>query len=377
MLILPDSYDAMYLEKITLRDFKNIADASLAFSPKINCITGSNGAGKTNLLDAVYYLSMTKSYFSSSDQYIFRYGTEEAIASGLYAMDDGSRERVAVSVRRNGKTVTRGGKAYERFSDHIGLLPIVMVSPSDSSLINDSGDERRKYMNFILSQTDRNYLRHIQTYTQYLLRRNKILKDGFPQEVLIDTITEQMEPHAQYVYEARRQLCTQLLPIAQEFYTKLSGGREEITIDFRSNLDEAGFYELMERNAEKDRVLGYTLAGIQRDDILFSLDGHPLRKCGSQGQQKSFLLALKLAQMRFMQDVYGLKPILLLDDVFDKLDMARVGNLISIVATSEFGQIFLSDSNKVRVSGIVEAFSADCANFTVENGVYAREGQLI
>lgn len=363
----------MYLKKITLHDFKNIADASLTLSPKINCITGSNGAGKTNLLDAVYYLSMTKSYFSSSDQYIYRYGTEEAIASGLYQMDDGTQERVAVSVRRSGKTVTRGGKAYERFSDHIGLLPIVMVSPSDSALINDSGDERRKYMNFILSQTDRNYLRHIQAYTQYLLRRNKLLKDGFPQEVLLDTITEQMEPHAQYVYEARRKLCEQLLPIARDFYERISGGREEISIDFRSNMDEMGFYELMERNAEKDRVLGYTLSGIQRDEMLFALDGHPLRKCGSQGQQKSFLLALKLAQMRFMQEVYGLKPILLLDDVFDKLDMARVQNLISTVAASDFGQIFLSDSNKVRISGIVEAFEADCANFSVDNGVYSVE----
>ena len=267
----------MYLKKITLRDFKNIADASLEFSPKINCILGSNGAGKTNLLDAVYYLSMTKSYFSSSDQYIFRYGTDEAILSGLYGMDDGTSERIAAAIRRNGKTVTRGGKAYERFSDHIGLLPIVMVSPSDTALINDSGDERRKYMNFILSPTDRNYLRHIQSYTQFLLRRNRLLKDGYPQEVLLETLTEQMEPHAVYVYEARRKLCAQLLPIARDFYAKLSGGGEEVSIEFRSNLDESGFFELMDRNAEKDRLLGYTLAGIQRDEMLFTLDGHPFR----------------------------------------------------------------------------------------------------
>ena len=225
-------------------------------------------------------------------------------------------------------------------------------------------------MNFILSQTDRNYLRHIQAYTQFLLRRNRILKEGFPQEVLLDTLTEQMEPHAQYVYEARKQLCTQLLPIAREFYAKLSGGAEEVSIEFRSNLDDSGFYELMERNAEKDRVLGYTLAGIQRDEMLFTLDAHPLRKCGSQGQQKSFLLALKLAQMSFMQEIYGLKPILLLDDVFDKLDMARVENLISIVSTREFGQIFLSDSNKVRVRGITDAFRAECSEFSVESGVF-------
>ena len=362
----------MYLRKIILNNFKNIAEAELEFSPKINCISGSNGAGKTNLLDAVYYLSMTKSYFSASDQYVCRFDTDEAIVSGFYGLDDGTSERVAVAIRRNGKTITRGGKPYDRFSDHIGLLPIVMVSPADTSLINDSGDGRRKYMNFILSQTDRNYLRHIQQYSQLLLQRNKLLKDGYPQPVLLETISEQMEPHAQYVYQARKKLCAQLLPIAQEFYSKLSSDAERISIEFRSNLDEMGFAELMERNADKDRVLGFTLAGIQRDEMLFSLDGYPLRKCGSQGQQKTFLLALKLAQMRFMQDIYGLKPIILLDDVFDKLDMARVENLISIVSSQEFGQIFLSDSNKVRTSAVVGAFQTDCASFHVENGVYSR-----
>lgn len=362
----------MYLRKITLHDFKNIDDATLEFSPKINCISGNNGAGKTNLLDAVYYLSMTKSYFSASDQYILRYGTEEAIVSGVYEMGDGFQERVGISVRRNGKTVTRGGKAYERFSDHIGLLPIVMVSPADTSLINDSGDERRKYMNFILSQTDRNYLRHIQQYSQLLLRRNKLLKDGAGQELLIDTITEQMEPHAQYVYEARKKLCDQLLPITREFYAKLSGGAEQIFLEYRSSLDETPFTELMEKNNEKDRILGFTLAGIQRDELVFMLDGHPLRKCGSQGQQKTFLLALKLAQMKFMQDVYGLKPVILLDDVFDKLDMSRVEYLLSIVSSSEFGQIFMSDSNKVRIDRIISTLGADCANFTVVDGKYSR-----
>lgn len=362
----------MYLQKITLHDFRNIADASLEFSPKINCISGCNGAGKTNLLDAVYYLSMTKSYFSSSDQYVFRFGTDEAVLSGLYEMTDGLIERYSVSVRRNGKTVMRGGKAYERFSDHIGQLPIVMVSPADSSLINDSGEGRRKYMNFILSQTDRNYLRHIQAYSQLLLRRNKLLKDNGQPQLLIDTITEQMAPHAQYVYEARKKLCEQLLPITQEFYKQISAASETISLEFHSNLDEMPFDELMARNAERDRILGFTLSGVQRDEISFSLDGHPLHKCGSQGQQKSFLLALKLAQMRFMQDVYGFKPILLLDDVFDKLDMSRVEYLVSIVASSEFGQIFLSDSNKVRTSAIISSLSADCANYTVENGSFTR-----
>ena len=360
----------MHLEKILLHDFRNIADAQLSFSPGINCISGSNGAGKTNLLDAVYYLSMTKSHFSASDQYLIRHGCEEAVVAGTYRMDNGCEERVAVSLRKGEKTVRRGEKPYQRLSDHIGLIPVVVVSPSDSALVNDSGDERRKYLNFILSQTDKAYLSHIQQYNQLLLRRNRLLHDGVESELLLETVSEQMEPHAQYVFEARRALCEQLLPITQELYNRLSGGAEEVSMEFRSHLAGRSFTELMSLNAEKDRALGFTLGGIQRDELHFRLDGHPLRKCGSQGQQKTFLLSLKLAQMRFMRERYNLTPILLLDDVFDKLDTNRVELLLSLAASSDFGQIFLTDSNKVRVEGIVNRFKADCAFFAVEGGRY-------
>ena len=359
----------MHLEKILLHDFRNIADAQLSFSPGINCISGSNGAGKTNLLDAVYYLSMTKSHFSASDQYLIRHGCEEAVLSGTYRMDNGCEERISVALRKGEKTVRRGEKPYQRLSDHIGLLPVVVVSPADSALVNDSGDERRKYLNFILSQIDRAYLSHIQQYNQLLLRRNKLLHDG-AEALLIDTVSEQMAPHAQYIFEARRSLCEQLLPITQALYTRLSGGAEAVSMEYRSHLAAQSFTELMALNAEKDRALGFTLGGIQRDELHFRLDDHPLRKCGSQGQQKTFLLSLKLAQMQFMRERYGLTPILLLDDVFDKLDTARVELLLSLVASSDFGQIFLTDSNKVRVEGLVNRFKADCAFFAVEGGRY-------
>ena len=357
----------MHLEKILLHDFRNIADAQLSFPGGINCISGSNGAGKTNLLDAVYYLSMTKSHFSASDQYLIRHGCEEAVVTGIYRMDNGTQERISLQLRKGEKSLQRGEKAYQRLSDHIGLLPVVVVSPSDSALVNDAGDERRKYLNSILAQIDRAYLSHIQQYNRLLLRRNKLLHDQ-AESLLIETLSEQMAPHAQYVYEARRDLCERLQPIAQTYYERISGGGESVSMEYRSQLGGATFPELMASNAEKDRALGFTLSGVQRDEVGFRLDGHPLRKCGSQGQQKSFLLALKMAQMEFMKESCGVTPILLLDDVFDKLDASRVERLISLVSTGEFGQIFLTDCNRTRVAGIVERIHADCAFFAVEGG---------
>ena len=364
----------MFLNRVILHDFKNIAEADLVFSPKVNCIYGSNGAGKTNLLDAVYYLSMTKSYFSSSDQYVYAFGAEETTLCGIYQMDGGTEEKVSASVRRGGeKTFRRGAKAYARFSEHIGLLPVVMVSPLDAGLINDAGEDRRKYLNFILSQTDRAYLQHIQAYNQLLLQRNRLLKEDQAAPELLDTFSERMSPHAAYVHSARRELCDRLRPMVREFYSALSQGRESVDLAYRSDLDDTTPEALFAREAEKERVLRYTTAGIQRDDLLFRLDGHPLRRCGSQGQQKSFLLAMKLAQFRFVREIYGQTPILLLDDVFDKLDMQRVEDLLALVSTLDFGQIFLTDSNKVRLDKVARTMDAPCRNFFVESGKISAE----
>lgn len=364
----------MHLHRIILHDFKNVADAELEFSSGVNCVVGNNGTGKTNLLDAIYYLSMTKSYFSQSDQYVIRHGCEEAIATGFYRMDNDCEEKISAAIRKGDKVIRRGEKNYSRFSEHIGLIPIVMISPYDASLINDSGDERRRYLNFILSQIDGKYLTHVQQYNQLLVRRNKLLRDGLSGgDMLLDTISEQMAPHAQYIFEARKSLCRELLPIIQKLYSRISGVAEMISMEYRSALEDSDFIELMQANTEKDRALGYTLAGVQRDDIALSLDGHPLRKCGSQGQQKTFLLALKLAQLKYMQEAWHLTPILLLDDVFDKLDASRVEALLSIVSEGEFGQIFISDSNKVRVEALLGRLSADSRLFVAEGGNYSRQ----
>ncbi len=360
----------MYLKRITLNNFKNITDAQLDFSHKINCVLGNNGAGKTNLLDAVYYISMTKSFFSP-DQFIISHNRDSAFMNGIYKMDDDCEEKIAVSLQREGdKVIKRNGKSYSRLSEHIGLLPIVMVSPADSSLINDSGDQRRRFMNFVLSQIDRLYLQHVQSYNQLLAQRNKLLKSDNISEDLLDTISAQMVPHAQYIFNSRKDLCIKLLPLVEEYYSGLSGNAEDISLEYRSDLDSAPFEEIIRRELPKDKYLKFTTAGIQRDDIIFSLDGYSIRKCGSQGQQKTFLLSVKLAQFALMKSIHGTAPILLLDDVFDKLDMNRVEYLIGIVAGNGFGQIFITDSNKVRISSIVDNFKADCANVKVEKGCF-------
>jgi len=360
----------MFLTRITLNNFKNISGTSLAFSPKINCISGSNGAGKTNLLDAIYYLSMTKSYFSSSDRYVAAYDCDEMTLCGVYSMDGGVEERISASIYKGGeKVIRRGAKQYARFSEHIGLIPVVMVSPTDGSLINDSGEERRKYMNFILSQTDREYLRHVQAYGQLLAQRNKLLKDDHTNQLLLDTISERMNPHATYIYKARRDLCVKLLPMLQQFYSRLSGCSEQVSIAYRSDLEIMPLDELLLRESAKEKALRYTTVGVQRDDMEFSLDGHPIRQCGSQGQQKSFLLSMKLAQFLFIKEIYRQTPILLLDDVFDKLDMSRVESLLELVSSLDFGQIFITDCNTARLGEIAAKFDAPCRNFKVENGV--------
>lgn len=365
----------MYLKRILISNFKNIREADLCFSRKINCISGNNGEGKTNLLDAIYYLSMTKSYFNSSDSYTFTFGESFSALNGGYVMDDSTEENISVGIKAGGeKIVKRNGKAYQRVSEHIGSIPIVMVSPSDTSLINGGGEERRKFINSILSQVDKEYLRRVMRYNQLLAQRNKLLKMPGIQSDLLETLNERMGPDAHYIYMKRRELCLSLQEMAKEFYAKLSGAKEEVSLEYISDLhdvDGNSLEALFVKNYEKDVVLKYTSSGIHRDDVVFTLGGHPIKRCGSQGQQKSFLIALKLAQFTLMKRLHGCAPILLLDDVFDKLDMQRVEYLLSLVASDEFGQIFISDSNKVRMSKIAQSVTKELQAFEVISGVYS------
>ncbi len=359
----------MYLNKLSLLDFKNIKDASLHFSPKLNCITGLNGSGKTNLLDAVYYLSMTKSYFSSTDLHSISYDSEKCRISGDYVREDDTIENINIIIGREGeKSVKRNLKAYSRLSDHVGLIPIVMVSPYDSCLINESGEERRRFINSILSQLDKEYLRKIQNYNHLLFQRNKLLKNQIINEDLLFAYSVKMAENATYIYKSRGEFTKLLVPLAGKYYKLLSGEREEIEIFYKSDLDNSTPEAMFEKSLERDKMLKYTTSGIQRDDLLFYMDGHPYKIFGSQGQQKSFLISLKLAQFEIMRKIYERTPILLLDDVFDKLDMERVEALLNLVSSNLFGQIFVTDSNKVRVESILKKINGSSASFEVVSG---------
>ena len=361
------------LNKIGVQDFRNIALQELVFSPNINCISGNNGEGKTNLIDAIYYLSMTKSALGSSDRFNFRYGTGSFTVAGTYLMPNGLESRFSVMVTSDGeKKVKRDDKAYKRVSEHVGVLPIVLVSPSDISMVSESGEERRKFVNAVLSQMDRGYLDNVQQYNRYLLQRNRLLKGASVDEVLMDAFDARLSALAAPIAASRRSLAESLAPVVQAYYTELSGGREEVGIEYRTDADRGPLEEQLRACRDRDRALKYTSIGVQRDDFLFTMNGYPIRKCGSQGQQKSFLVSLKFAQYEIMKEAYGFAPILLLDDLFDKLDMNRVSNLLGMVAGADFGQIFLTDSNKVRLAGIVDALTDDRSYFETEDGVFTK-----
>lgn len=360
------------LEKIVVQDFRNIELQELHFSPNINCISGNNGEGKTNLMEAVWYLSMTKSAFSTPEKFNIRYDRDAFSIAGDYRMPGGTLSRISISVNSKGeKKLRRDDKPISRISEHIGTLPIVMVSPADISLVSESGDERRKFVNAVLCQLDQNYLNSAQQYNRLLAQRNKLLKEDRPDIELMRILDDRMSVHADVICAAREKFVAELQPVVAGYYASLSGGSEHVDIAYKSDIEPGKtLSEVFEENRQKDLAMRYTTSGIQRDDFIFTMNGHPIRRCGSQGQQKSFLVSLKFAQYDIMKATYGYPPILLLDDVFDKLDMKRISNLISMVAGNEFGQIFITDSNKVRMSGIVDSITKDRAYFEAAAGSF-------
>ena len=360
------------LKKIVVRDFRNIELQELDFSPNVNCISGNNGEGKTNLLDAIYYLSMTKSAFPAPDKYNFRYGTDGFTVGGTYAMENGLESRFSIQVKEGEKKLVRDEKPYTRLGEHIGVLPVVMVSPGDGALVSDSGEERRRLANAVLSQMDAEYLAAVQGYTRLLAQRNKMLKEYQAEASFLDVLDQKMTPLAAKIYECRRQFALDLQPVVTEYYRLISSGGETVSIEYKSDLASASLTDIFAAHRERDFSLRYTSSGVQRDDFLFTMDGHPIRRAGSQGQQKSFLVALKFAQYEIMKRSYGFAPILLLDDVFDKLDLGRISNLISMVAGADFGQIFITDTDRARLSGIVDHITQDRAYYVAQNGTFSR-----
>ena len=362
------------LERIIVRNWRNIELQELDFCPNMNCICGDNGEGKTNLLDAIYYLSLTKSAFSTSDRFNYRSGEKELDICGVYDMERGDiHSKFSIKSSASGeKKILRDGKPYTRLSEHIGLLPIVMVSPNDSVLVSEGSEERRKFVSSVLSQIDREHLVALQNYNRLLAQRNALLKSDKCSDDLLDSIDYNLDRLANSIYRSRTALLDTLRPKVQNFYRQLSAGKEAVDIKYSSDLDKGSLMDLLADSREKDKMLMFTTCGVQRDDFLFLMNDSPIRRTGSQGQQKCFLVALKFAQYELMKSRYGFPPILLLDDLFDKLDVHRTENLLQMVSGEDFGQIFLSDTNKLRVKEIIDKFTAQSCYYEVHNGVFSR-----
>lgn len=364
----------MYLKKISLLNFKNIAQEEFSLGPGINCLVGDNGAGKTNVVDAIHYLSMCKSSLQMTDGQSIRHGADFFLIEGEYRTDDGKNERIVCSfARKGGKTLKRNGKEYERLSDHVGLIPAVIVSPADSALISDAADERRRYLNAFISQLDRPYMAALMRYNAVLAERNRLLKMQ-PDETMLAIYDMQLVEHGNRIHARRREFVERLQPIVADYYRRLSGDREQVELLYKSELGERPFDEILRAARQKDLANEFTTAGIHRDDLTLRIGGYPLRKYGSQGQQKSFLIALKLAQHAVIAAEKGERPLLLLDDLFDKLDAGRVEELIRLVADDAFGQIVITDCNPTRLRSILDRAGGDYRLFTVADGCAATSG---
>lgn len=360
----------MYLQELSLINFKNYSQSELEFSSKINCFIGQNGVGKTNLLDAVYYLSMCKSYLNPIDSQNIKYDEDFFVLQGDYLLKE-KRESIYCGLKKNKKKqFKRNKKEYQKLSDHIGLLPVVMISPLDNSLILEGSDERRKFMDSVISQYDKVYLDNLIRYNRALVQRNKLLKDFFQTRVFdkdtIEIWDDQLAALGEKIYNVRVKFVEELIPIFQEYYSRISGNKEQVKLVYDSQLHDKGFNELLEESIEKDRIVQHTTVGIHKDDLILTLENHPIKKAGSQGQQKTYLVSLKLAQFDFIKEISGFKPILLLDDIFDKFDRSRVRQIIELVAENHFGQIFITDTSQDRLEEVLKEIKIPHNIFIIE-----------
>ncbi len=348
----------MHLRKITLVNFKNFESQSFDFEDRINCFVGNNGVGKTNILDAIYYLSFAKSYFNPVATQNIRHSEDFFMVEGDYQIND-RVDTVICSLKRGTKKVLkRNGKAYEKFSEHIGYLPLVIISPADRDLIVDGSDIRRKFIDSVISQSNKHYLQTVINYNKVLAQRNSLLKyfalNRTFDPVNLKVYDEQLQTYGSVIYEKRKAFLSEFIPIFKRRYKAITSSREDVNFEYKTQLNDISLLELFEQNLERDRVLQFTSSGIHKDDLTFEIDGYPIKKFGSQGQQKSYLIALKLAQFDFIKAQSNVKPILLLDDIFDKLDDSRVAQLINLVNNNEFGQLFISDTHKERTEEVVK-----------------------
>lgn len=359
----------MHLKRISLLNYKNFAEISFDFDSRINCLVGRNGAGKTNVLDAIYHLAVGKSYFNPLSVQNIRHGEEFFVIEGDFEKE-GRSEHVVCSLKRGQKkALKRNGKVYEKFSEHVGFIPLVIISPADRDLIAEGSEVRRKFMDSVISQLDASYLHQLIQYQKTLVQRNALLK-YFALNHTFDADTlgiynEQLAALGQPIFEKRKQFLGDFIPIFDRHHKAITGSAESVQLVYDSPLHDKELGTLLAETLQKDRVLQYTSAGIHKDDLSFELEHHPIRKFGSQGQQKSYLIALKLAQFEFLRRESGQMPILLFDDIFDKLDEDRVGKIVDMVNSDAFGQLFISDTHPERTEAIVKRTGQSYALFTL------------
>ena len=359
----------MFIKNLKLFNFKNHSEKSFDFSPEINCFVGNNGAGKTNILDALHYLSMAKSFLGNLDaQNILHESDFFAIEAEIQGEE--KNDIIKVQLPKEGKKIIKkNDKTYERIADHIGFLPSVMISPYDSNLISDGSESRRKFLDVMISQTDSDYLFALIQYQKTLQQRNALLKYFAKNRTFdldsLEIYNDRLNKFGTQIFEKRQRFVASILPTIQHFYEIISKGNEKVTVIYESNLNEQNFEEILSENLEKDRVLTYTSRGIHKDDLRFEMNGNLIKKFGSQGQQKSFLIALKLAQIKRIKDITNKNPILLLDDIFDKLDDNRVSQLIELVNQQNFGQIFITDTHRERTESVVKRINEESKIFQI------------
>ena len=363
----------MILKRISILNYKNLEQVELSFSPKLNCFFGQNGMGKTNLLDAVYFLSFCKSAGNPIDSQNICHDADFFVIQGFYEAADGTPEEIYCGMkRRQKKQFKRNKKEYTRLSDHIGFLPLVMVSPADSELIAGGSDERRRFMDVVISQYDKEYLDALIRYNKALVQRNTLLKSEQPVEEELFLVWEEMMAQAgEVVFRKREAFIREFIPIFQSLYSFISQDREKVGLSYDSHARDASLLEVLKESRARDQIMGYSLRGVHKDELNMLLGDFPIKREGSQGQNKTYLVALKLAQFDFLKRTGTTVPLLLLDDIFDKLDASRVEQIIKLVAGDSFGQIFITDTNREHLDRILHKVGSDYKMFRVEQGTVA------
>lgn len=369
----------MYLQELKLTNFKNVESVDISFSDKINCFVGLNGAGKTNVLDSIYYLAFCKSYFANSDRQNIRHGSDFFAIHGAFQTDTHELQSVSCVQKDDAKKSFKcNRKEYDRLADHIGKVPLVMISPYDRDLINGGSELRRKFIDGVISQFDATYLNDLLQYNKALLQRNTQLRSFYSNRYfdmgLLSVWDEQLVRYATPIFEKRKEFLEGFMPIFQRYYDIVSGTSEKVDIIYESQLAAKPLRQLLDENLEKDKFTSYTNAGIHKDDMIFNIDNHQVKKFGSQGQQKSFVVAVKLAQFDFNYRKVGYKPILLLDDIFDKLDDNRVAQLVKLVADDYFGQVFITDTQRHRIQFLLDNINGNHKIFEMEQGRVKNDG---